>query len=113
MINHVTRAGTGGDGSRAVFLDPPYATSGDLYASTTDGVAEHARAWCITAPTDLRIILCGYDDEHDSLLGHGWVKTEGKAGGGAGYSTRSDNGRRERLWCSPACIDSRQIELAL
>ena len=41
--------------------------------------------------------------EHDDLLGHGWTVTEGKAGGGAGYSTRADNGRRERLWLSPGC----------
>ncbi len=38
---------------------------------------------------------------------HAWramgAVTEGKAGGGAGYSTRADNGRRERLWLSPGC----------
>ena len=100
----VTRAGTGGDGTRAVFLDPPYATSGDLYAHSSDGVAEQARDWCLTAPRDLRIVLCGYDDEHDALLGHGWTVAAGKAGGGAGYSSRADNGRRERIWCSPACL---------
>ena len=100
----VTRAGTGGDGARAIFLDPPYATSGDLYATTSDGIAERVRQWCITAPDDLRIVLCGYDDERDALLEHGWERRGGKAGGGAGYSTRADNGRRERLWTSPACL---------
>ena len=99
------RARTGGDGSVAVLLDPPYATSGDLYAEgDADGsVAATVRAWCLTAPDDLRIILCGYDSEHDDLLSHGWRVEQGRAGGGAGYSTRSDNGRRERLWLSPAC----------
>lgn len=102
----VTRSGAGGDGSRAIFLDPPYATSGDLYAATTDGtdVAHEVREWCKAAPGDVRIILCGYDDEHDELIDLGWAKREGKSGGGAGYSTRSDNGRRERLWLSPSCI---------
>ena len=102
----VVRAGAGGDGSRAIFLDPPYATSGDLYAATSDGtdVAVEVRDWCVTAPADLRVILCGYDDEHDSLLDVGWVKREGKSGGGAGYSTNAANGRRERLWLSPSCI---------
>jgi len=100
----VTRSGAGGDGARSIFLDPPYATSGDLYAETTAGIAEQVRAWCETAPDDLRIVLCGYDDEHDGLLMHGWTVTEGKSGGGAGYSVRADNGRRERLWMSPACI---------
>jgi hypothetical protein len=107
----VTRAGTSGDGSRAVFLDPPYATSGDLYAHRDTDVAQDVRSWCLAAPGDLRIALCGYDDEHDALAGGGWVKAEGRAGGGSGYSTRSDNGRRERIWYSPACRDVGQSEL--
>ena len=107
----VTRSGTGGDGTRAIFLDPPYATSGDLYAASSEGIAEAVREWCLTAPHDLRVILCGYDSEHDELLACGWSVTEGKAGGGAGYSTNSFNGRRERLWLSPACIGSRQPSL--
>ena len=107
----VTRAGTGGDGTRAIFLDPPYATSGDLYAAASDGIAEQVRAWCLTAPDDLRIVLCGYDTEHDTLLGHGWIVVDGKAGGGAGYSTNPANGRRERLWLSPACNHGHQHAL--
>lgn len=101
----VTRSGTGGDGARAIFLDPPYATSGDLYAGTTDAsIAGQVAEWCATAPADMRIVLCGYDDEHDALLAHGWDVIEGKSGSGAGYSVRADNGRRERLWTSPACL---------
>ena len=104
----VVRAGAGGDGTRAVFLDPPYATSGDLYAAATPGIAVDVREWCLNATDSLRVILCGYDDEHDGLLGHGWTRVDGKSGSGAGYSTRSDNGRRERLWLSPACITAHQ-----
>ena len=96
----VLRPGCGGDGSRAVFLDPPYATSGDLYAHRED-VGDAVREWCAAAPADLRIVLCGYDGEHDAL---GWRRIEGRSGRGAGYSTRADNGRRERLWLSPACL---------
>jgi hypothetical protein len=107
----VTRSGTGGDGSRAVFLDPPYATSGDLYAESSEDVAETVRDWCRTAPRELRIILCGYDNEHDPLLALGWSVIEGKAGSGAGYSKNRFNGRRERLWLSPACIGSAQASL--
>ena len=109
----VTRSGTGGDGTRAVFLDPPYATSGDLYAESSEGIALAVRDWCLTAPRDLRVILCGYDSEHDALLAHGWSVAEGKAGRGAGYSTNGLNGRRERLWLSPACIASGQLGLSL
>jgi site-specific DNA-adenine methylase len=107
----VTRSGTGGDGTRAIFLDPPYATSGNLYAHVDADVGLAVRDWCVTAPRELRVILCGYDTEHDALLTHGWTVTEGKAGGGAGYSTNSANGRRERLWLSPACIGTTQPSL--
>ena len=100
----VLRAGTGGDGARAIFLDPPYATSGDLYAHVDTDVAAKVREWCRNNHTGYRIVLCGYDNEHDELLGEGWTVTDGKAGGGAGYSVNSANGRRERLWMSPACI---------
>lgn len=106
----VLRAKTGGDGSLAVLLDPPYATSGDLYANgDSDGtLSAAARQWCLEAPDDLRIVLCGYDDEHDEVLTAGWAKVNGKAGGGAGYSVNADNGRRERLWLSPACVNQEQ-----
>lgn len=101
----VVRAGAGGDGSRAVFLDPPYSTSGDLYASgDSDGtLSAKVREWCDSADSALRIVLCGYDEEHDDL---GWLRVEGKSGGGAGYSVNRGNGRRERLWLSPACLSA-------
>ena len=104
----VTRSGTGGDGTRAVFLDPPYATSGDLYAESTAGIGDDVREWCATRADGMRVILCGYDTEHDALLERGWVVIEGKSGGGAGYSTNAANGRRERLWLSPECIQAHQ-----
>jgi len=100
----VVRAGCGGDGSRAIFLDPPYATSGDLYPEATAGISASVRDWCESADTKLKIVLCGYDDEHDALVLRGWTVRQGKAGGGAGYSKNAANGRRERLWCSPACL---------
>jgi site-specific DNA-adenine methylase len=105
----VTRA-TAGNGVRAIFLDPPYSTSGDLYAATNKSddhvtMSAEVREWCVTNQKDLRIVLAGYDTEHDELLSHGWRKELGKAGGGAGYNTDSDAGKRERLWVSPACLN--------
>jgi hypothetical protein len=100
----VVRAGAGGDGARAVFLDPPYATSGDLYAHGSLTVGADVRTWCETAPKTWRVVLCGYDDEHNALLPKGWTVVEGKAGSGAGYSVDAKNGRRERLWLSPSCM---------
>lgn len=104
----VTRA-TAGPGITGIFLDPPYATSGDLYAATnqTDEhktISAEVRQWCIDkASSDFRIVLCGFDGEHDELLDRGWTVEAGRAGGGAGYNTDADAGKRERLWVSPAC----------
>lgn len=103
----VIRAGVGGDRSRSVFLDPPYASSSIKYTADDEGVSAQVRQWCETADPKLRIVLCGYDDEHDDLLNLGWRKVQGKSGGGAGYAggTKPMNGRRERLYVSPACLD--------
>ncbi len=104
----VTRA-TAGPGVTGIFLDPPYATSGDLYASTnsTDDhqtISADVRDWCIRSARGMRVVLCGFEGEHDELINHGWSLEAGKAGGGAGYNTDAAAGRRERLWCSPECI---------
>jgi hypothetical protein len=108
----VHRAGAGGDGTRAIFLDPPYATSGTVYAhgDNNGDLSAAVRQWCATAPAHLRIVLAGYDTEHDDLLAHGWTKQHGKAGG-RGYNTDTTNARRERLWLSPACITTGQTAL--
>ena len=100
----VYRAGAGGDGSRAVFLDPPYTTSPDLYPTGGDGVSAAVQSWCLSAPPELRIVLAGYVGEHDALERAGWRVVHGKSGGGAGYSVDPSAGRRERLWMSPACL---------
>jgi hypothetical protein len=94
---------SGGDPVTGVLLDPPYSTSHDLYAETEAGISCRVREWCHTAPNDLRIVLCGYDNEHDDLLDAGWRVIQGKSGSGGGYSMNRANGRRERLWLSPAC----------
>lgn len=109
----VTRA-TAGNSATGIFLDPPYSTGGSLYASTntTDDhatISGQVREWCITAPPDLRIVLAGYDAEHDDLLDHGWTREVGKSGSGAGYSTDADSGKRERLWLSPSCLTSEGV----
>lgn len=100
----VARA-SAGNSTVGIFLDPPYATSGDLYAShASAGIAARVEEWCLAAPPQYRIILAGY--EHDGLLEAGWRVENGKAGGGAGYNTDPAAGRRERLWFSPACLNT-------
>lgn len=95
-----------------VLLDPPYLTGGDLYAHGSDDVAHVVREWCLGADPSLRIVLCGYTGEHDVLEEHGWRVQNGKTGGGSGYNTDGQAGRRERLWMSPACLDG-QLRLGL
>ena len=110
----VYRAGAGGDGTRAIFLDPPYATSGDLYATAGDdahAVSGDVQEWCRNAPDHLRIALCGYGEEHAPLERLGWRCVQGKAGGGAGYNADALAGRRERIWLSPACIGQDTLDL--
>lgn len=87
-----------------IFLDPPYAGKGEeIYDGTTDGVAEEVRSFAIDAGKDpkVKIILCGYDGEHDEVLSHGWGKSKGASGGG--YQKER---RQEMLWLSPACLAS-------
>lgn len=100
---------TAGNGTIGVLLDPPYAISGDLYGSTNHGahqdISGDVRAWCEANGDHYRVVLCGFDDDHDELLAQNWRKELGKSGGGAGYNTDAKAGRRERLWLSPACVD--------
>ena len=92
-----------GRASAAVFLDPPYSTSPDLYAQCADVTAD-VREWCAAHGDDpsLRIALCGYLDDHDALLERGWRKVVGRAGG-SGMTKDRQGGKRERIWLSPHC----------
>ncbi|AYG02394.1 DNA adenine methylase [Gryllotalpicola protaetiae] len=101
---------TAGPGSIGIFFDPPYATSGDVYAVTNrdddaNSISAQVRAWCIENAHGYRVVLCGFGDEHDELLEHGWRVEAGKSGSGAGYNNDPRAGKRERLWLSPACLD--------
>ena len=108
----VIRATRGGDGSVGILLDPPYTTGADLYGHVDADVSHAVREWCRTANASLRIVLCGFEDDHDELLAQGWRKVQGKAGSGSGYSTDVKAHKRERLWLSPACLGA-QMELGL
>ena len=107
----VIRARRGGDGSVGILLDPPYTTGADLYGHVDADVSHAVREWCRTANASLRIVLCGFEDDHDALLADGWREVQGKAGG-PGYGGIGDSRSRERLWLSPACLGA-QMELGL
>jgi len=94
-----------------MFLDPPYGTAADrdshLYVKESLTVAADVLAWCVEHGDDpkMRIALCGYDGEHDSLP-DSWECVAWKACGGYGVRTSrgSENAKKERIWFSPHCL---------
>lgn len=96
-------------GLTGVFLDPPYSaeTGRDpsLYADEDLKVAHRAREWAIAngGNPKLRIVLCGYEGEHD--MPSTWRCVPWKAVGGyAAAAGNTENAHRERLWLSPHCL---------
>ena len=104
-------------GLTGVFLDPPYADTAerasDLYRTDSESVAHAVREWAIENGENnlLRIALCGYEGEHE--MPGSWSVYEWSAGEGFGAQAeqRSGNGKRERIWFSPACQASSQASL--
>lgn len=104
-------------GMTGVFLDPPYADSATrttgLYATDCEQVAHAVREWAIEQDENplMRIVLAGYDGEHN--MPATWRVHEWEAVGGYGLiaddeeATGRANKCRERLWFSPACIKPR------
>jgi len=107
-----------GDGHAGIFLDPPYADTANrskgLYGVDDLDVAHLVKTWCAKngGDPDRRIVLAGYDGEHDNELADlGWTAHEWFTTGylQGGYSQQSQDGsghqqHRERLWASPHCL---------
>ena len=90
-------------GLTGVLLDPPYASYEKVYGNQTQPVSARVREWAIANGDNpqLRIILCGYEGEHD--MPSGWRKLAWKAN--KGYATAKNSKRaQERLWLSPHCL---------
>ena len=117
-------------GVAGVFLDPPYSDAAGrdatLYAAEDLDVAHRAREWCAENGDDpsYRIVLAGYDGEHEDLAAAGWRPVEwyraGFLRGGMANTGGTDDGGntatqqgKERLWLSPGCLgaDPRQRTL--
>ena len=105
-----------GDSPAGIFLDPPYSAAAGrdntLYAHESTTVAHDVREWCIEHGNDpqLRVVLAGFEGEHEALSAHGWTPIEwyksGFLRGGMGNTSKSrKRGQqdRERLWLSPHC----------
>lgn len=101
----------------AIVLDPPYDKKHrDKYIYAQDSehdLSSQVRAWAIKHGNDhrLRIVLCGYEDEH--AMPADWQCVQWKAAGGYGNRRKNENAQKERLWFSPHCLDPRRDELPL
>jgi DNA adenine methylase len=101
-------------GLTGIFFDPPYGDAADrdmsLYAHDSGTVAADVLAYCLEHGDDpmFRIVLAGYEGEgHNVLESKGWTSVAWKGGGGYGNRTAKgkENSAKERLWCSPHCIN--------
>ena len=109
-------------GHCGVFLDPPYDNAvrgADLYTEDGGTPAADARAWCLANGDNprYRIVLAGYDAEHQELESIGWTAVEWYRTGflKGGMANQSDKGSqqgRERLWLSPHCLQSQTTNTA-
>jgi hypothetical protein len=97
-------------------LDPPYFEERceDLYAEDSTSISADVRKWAVANGDDplMRIVLCGYEGEHE--IPADWSCVSWKTKGGYA-SQRTDgineNQKRERLWFSPHCLQGKQSEL--
>jgi len=105
-------------GLTAVFLDPPYADTAcryeNIYRIDSSTVAHAVREWAITEGENplMRIALCGYEGEH--VMPDTWDCASWDAGAGFGGQAKegaSGNGKKERVWFSPHCLDDSQKDL--
>ena len=112
----VTNGATSYGATVGVFLDPPYlgdVRTKDLYTVDDHSIAHAARDWALSKGDDprFRIVLAGYEDEHEALMPRSWLRiaysankaygTSRAVGGGTGNDA---NRHKERLWLSPHCI---------
>ena len=90
-----------------VFLDPPYGEGSGVEYEDRDGkVAADVWEWAVANGDNprLRIVVAGYDDGR--VLPEGWTTIERAEKGGYGNMGENKNRHRERLWCSPHCLNS-------
>lgn len=105
---------TGVHADTAIFLDPPYGVDdrADVYNHESRDIAQEVLAWCIENGDKMKIALCGYSGEYESLLSLDWDVVYWKASGGFANQRKSgvnDNARRERIWFSPRCIKQARL----
>jgi DNA adenine methylase len=100
-------------GTVGIFFDPPYShyvgRCEEIYDEESADVSTAVRKWALERgerPT-YRIVIAGYEGEHDELEKYGWRVVTWKAQGGYGNMGKAkgnENRKRERLWLSPHCL---------
>lgn len=99
-----------------IFFDPPYAASVGrhmgVYHKDSGDVSHAVEEWCLERGRrkSHRIVLAGYDGEHDRLVKDGWRRVLWRAQGGyaslgKGKTRAKSNRERERLYLSPYCLE--------
>lgn len=102
----LTQSPTTSIGLTGIVLDPPYADTAKrtkgLYSKDSLHVAHDVREWAVKNGSNkkMRIVLCGYEGEHE--MPKDWRVVEWNSGGGYGGGK---NRHRERLWFSPHCLN--------
>jgi site-specific DNA-adenine methylase len=115
---HTLRSGAlYADTVASVFLDPPYDKYEFMYKHNKKTISSEVRDWCKdVAKHDLiRVILCGYENEHDELLDYGYVKYAGKSANtnskGRGTKNSKSPSSKEFLWASASCRHKEDLTL--
>ncbi len=101
-------------GMTAVLLDPPYDVEGTDYGQGRTNISTSVREWAIANGDhpDMRIALCGYEDE-GHVMPESWECVAWKGGGGYNNLGDGKNKHRERIWFSPVCIRNNGERLLL
>lgn len=96
-------------GLTGVFLDPPYSVANRSNCYTVDDyfISHSVRDWAIENGDNqlMRIVLCGYEDEHK--MPDNWIIVKWSANGGFDKLRKTgtnQNKHMERLWLSPHCL---------
>lgn len=99
------------DGPVGIFLDPPYdpqtGRSMRIYATDSESVSSMVKSWCLKngSNPNYRIVLTGYDGEHNEVESQGWsVYKWSSRGIRTGSGGSADRKWLERIWVSPYCL---------
>lgn len=96
-----------------IFLDPPYSHDvrfSKLYREEED-IAKQVNKWCVEngSNKNYRIVLCGYEGEHNNLEELGWKKIAWVGyrayGNSKGKNPNADNRYKERIWYNESCLN--------